>query len=246
MESLNNKKYITKEIEIEKIICHIYHQEDINSVNKIIYFIEDHSLKIPDILLTLTTNKSYILVGFSIKDWNTNLSPWYCPRLFGKEDNDFKGQGQSTFNWLINNCIPKIEKENLTLDNNVQIKRYIAGYSLAALFSLWIFYSDINKKEKIFDGVCACSPSLWYINWDEFIKDKEANNGSIIYLSLGDKEGKTKNEIFKKMKSGMDKMIEKVKNDKNVGKYIFEENKGGHYNDVDLRMAKGFKWIIEN
>ena len=44
----------------------------------------------------------------------------------------------------------------------------------------------------------------------------------------------------------MDKMIEKVKNDKNVKKYIFEENKGGHYSDVELRMAKGFKWIIEN
>ena len=246
MENLNNKKCITKEIEIEKIICHIYNQENINSFNKLIYFIEDHSKNIPDILLTLTTNKSYILIGFSIEDWNTYLSPWYCPRLFGKEDNDFKGQGQSTFDWLINNCIPKIEKEILLLKNNIEIKRYIGGYSLAGLFSLWVFYSDKNKNEKIFEGVCACSPSLWYVNWDEFIKDKEANEGSIIYLSLGDKEGKTKNEVFKKMKSGMDKMIEKVKNDKNVGKYIFEENKGGHYNDVDLRMAKGFKWIIEN
>ena len=246
MENLNNKKCITKEIEIEKIICHIYHQENINSFNKLIYFIEDHSKNIPDILLTLTANKSYILIGFSIEDWNTYLSPWYCPRLFGKEDNDFKGQGQSTFDWLINNCIPKIEKEILLLKNNIETKRYIGGYSLAGLFSLWVFYSDKNKNEKIFEGVCACSPSLWYVNWDEFIKDKEANEGSIIYLSLGDKEGKTKNEVFKKMKSGMDKMIEKVKNDKNVRIYIFEENKGGHSNDIDLRMAKGFKWIIEN
>ena len=246
MESLNNKKYITKEVEIEKILCHIYQQEDINSFNKLIYFIEDHSINIPETLLSLTNNKSYILIGFSINDWNTNLSPWYCPRLFGKEDNDFKGQGQSTFDWLINNCIPKIEKEILLLNNNRQIKRYIGGYSLAALFSLWVFYSNKNKNEKIFEGVCACSPSLWYLNWDNFIKDKEANEGSIIYLSLGDKEGKTKNEVFKKMKTGMDEMIEKVKNDKNVRIYIFEENKGGHYNDVDLRMAKGFKWIIEN
>ena len=87
---------------------------------------------------------------------------------------------------------------------------------------------------------------MWFIKWDEYIKDREANEESLIYLSLGDKEGKTKNEVFKKMKSGMDKMIEKVRNDKNVKKYIFEENKGGHYSDVELRMAKGFKWIIEN
>ena len=87
---------------------------------------------------------------------------------------------------------------------------------------------------------------MWFIKWDEYIKDREANEESLIYLSLGDKEGKTKNEVFKKMKTGMDKMIEKVRNDKNVKKYIFEENKGGHYSDVELRMAKGFKWIIEN
>ena len=78
------------------------------------------------------------------------------------------------------------------------------------------------------------------------MKNKEAIEESIVYLSLGDKEGKTKNEIFKKMKTGMDKMIEKVKNDKKIKKYIFEENKGGHYSEVELRMAKGFKWIIEN
>ena len=143
-------------------------------------------------------------------------------------------------------CIPIIEKEFISNKDNITTKRYIGGYSLAALFSLWVFYSDINKKEKIFDGVCACSPSLWYIKWEEYLKDKEANDNSIIYLSLGDKEGKTKNEVFKKLKSGMDKMIEKVKNDKNVRIYIFEENKGGHSNDIDLRMAKGFKWIIEN
>ena len=104
----------------------------------------------------------------------------------------------------------------------------------------------MNKKEKIFDGVCACSPSLWYIKWDEYIKDKEAKEESLIYLSLGDKEGKTKNEVFKKMKTGMDKMIEKVKNDKKVGKFIFEEQKGGHYSNGELRMAKGFKWLIDN
>ena len=202
--------------------------------------------KAPQILLSLITVKNYALIGISLTDWNRYLSPWYCPKLFGKDDNDFKGEGQTTFDWLINNCIPKIEKEILKIDYNIPVKRYIGGYSLSALFSLWVFYSDKNRKEKIFNGVCACSPSLWFLKWEDFMKNKEANEESIIYLSLGDREGKTKNETFKKMKTGMDKMIEKVKNDKNVAKYIFEENKGGHYSDVELRMAKGFKWIIEN
>ena len=246
MEKVKNNEYILNEIYIGKIKCHIYNQENNNPINKIIYWIEDYMTKAAEILLSLISSKNYVLIGISIKDWNRYLSPWYCPKLFGKEDNDFKGEGQSTFYWLINNCIPKVEKEILKIDNNIQIKRYIGGYSLAALFSLWVFYSEINKKEKIFNGVCACSPSLWFLKWEEFIKNKEANEESIIYLSLGDKEGKTKNETFKKMKTGMDKMIEKIKNDKNVKKYIFEENKGGHYSDVELRIAKGFKWIIEN
>ena len=246
MECLNDKKFNISEIEIEGIKCHLYNQENNDPINKIIYFIEDYMTKTPDLLLTLVKTNNYVLIGISIKDWNRYLSPWYCPKLFGKDDNDFKGEGQSTFNWLINKCIPKIEKEILKIDNKVTIKRYIGGYSLAALFSLWVFYSEQNKKEKIFNGVCACSPSLWFIKWEEYMKNKEALEESIIYLSLGDKEGKTKNEIFKKMKTGMDKMIEKVKNDKNIKKFIFEENKGGHYSDVELRMAKGFKWIIEN
>jgi predicted alpha/beta superfamily hydrolase len=243
---MNKNDLITSEIVIENIRCHIYNIEDNNSINKIIYWIEDYMTKAPQVLQTLTKVKNYVLIGISITDWNRYLSPWYCPKLFGKEDNDFKGQGQVTFDWLINNCIPIIEKEFISSKDNITIKRYIGGYSLAALFSLWVFYSDINKKAKIFDGVCACSPSLWYIKWEEYLKDKEANDNSIIYLSLGDKEGKTKNKVFQKMKTGMDNMIEKIKNDKNVKKYIFEENKGGHYTDIDLRMAKGFKWIIEN
>ena len=244
MES-NNNNYIIKEIEIEKIKCHIYYY-DKNQINKIIYWIENFTLKAPEVLKSLTSSKNYLIIGISIEDWNRNLTPWYCPRMFGKKDNDFKGEGQKTFDWLINHCLTKIEKDFSYIFVKDKIYKYIGGYSLSALFALWIFYSDKNKKEKIFDGVCACSPSLWYLKWDEYMMDRYAPEGSIIYLSLGDKEGKTKNETFQKMRSGMDKMIELVKNDIHVKKYFYEENKGGHYNDSELRMAKAFKWLIEN
>ena len=245
MESNENHNFNIKEIEIEKIKCHIYFYDNIK-INKIIYWIENFTLKAPDVLKTLTTSKNYFIVGISIEDWNTNLTPWYCPKLFGKKNQDFKGEGQSTYDWLLNYCIPKIENEFSFCFEKDRIKRYIGGYSLSALFSLWVFYSDKNKNEKIFDGACACSPSLWYKKWDNYMKNRGAPGGNIIYLSLGDKEGITKNETFKKMRSGMDKMIEIIKNDKGIIKYFYEENKGGHYDDADLRMAKGFKWIIEN
>ena len=243
MENLDS--YIKKELEIEQIKCHIYYYEN-TSINKIIYWIEDFTLLAPEELKSLSSIKNFLIVGISIADWNTNLTPWYCPRLFGKKKNDFKGEGQKTYDWLINYCIPRIEKDYENILEKDKVNRYIGGYSLSALFSLWVLYSDKNKKEKIFNGACACSPSLWFIKWDEFMKDRNAPEGIILYLSLGDKEGQTKNETFKKMRTGMDQMIEMVKNDKNVKKYFYEENKGGHYVNAELRMAKGFKWIIEN
>ena len=243
MENLDS--YIKKELDIEQIKCHIYYYEN-TLINKIIYWIEDFTLLAPEELKSLSSIKNFLIVGISIDDWNTNLTPWYCPRLFGKKKNDFKGEGQKTYDWLINYCIPRIEKDYENILEKDKVNRYIGGYSLSALFSLWVLYSDKNKKEKIFNGACACSPSLWFIKWDEFMKDRSAPEGIILYLSLGDKEGQTKNETFKKMRTGMDQMIEMVKNDKNVKKYFYEENKGGHYVNAELRMAKGFKWIIEN
>ena len=246
MESINNNKYEIKEIEIEHIKCHIYYYQN-TTITKIIYWIENFTLKAPDALSTLTSLNNYLIVGISIEDWNTNLTPWYCPQLFGKKkNNDFKGEGQKTFDWIVNYCLKKIENDYTNIINKNEVKRYIGGYSLSALFALWAFYSDKNKKENIFNGVCACSPSLWYLKWDEYMKDRTAPTNSIIYLSLGDKEGQTKNETFKKMRTEMDKLIEIIKNDKEIKKYFYEENKGGHYVESDLRMAKGFKWIIEN
>lgn len=246
MESLNNNKYEIKEIEIERIKCHIYYYENV-IINKIIYWIEDFTLKAPEVLLTLTSFKNYLIVGISIEDWNTYLSPWYCPKLFGKKmDNDFKGEGQKTYDWLINNCITKVETDYSNIIDKNEFKRYIGGYSLSALFALWVFYSDKNRNEKIFNGVCACSPSLWFKKWDNYMNKRTAPGDCIIYLSLGDKEGNTRNETFKKMRTGMNKMLEIVKNDKEIKKYFYEENKGGHYDECELRMAKAFKWIIEN
>jgi len=245
MEISNSKQYIIKELEIEKIKCHIYYYSN-TTINKVIYWIENYTLKAPEVFKPMTYYNNYLIVGISIDDWSRYLTPWYCPRLFGKKDNDYKGEGQKTYDWLINYCIPTISKEfSHILDKN-KINRYICGYSLSALFALWVFFSDKNKSEKIFDGAAACSPSLWFIKWDEYMKERCAPEDTILYLSLGDKEGFTKNETFKKMRTGMDQLIEKVKNDKNLKKYIYEENKGGHYTESEMRIAKAFKWLNEN
>ena len=40
------------------------------------------------------------------------------------------------------------------------------------------------------------------------------------------------------------KELEKMFDDKGI-KTIYEENEGNHFQNADLRMAKGIKWILE-
>lgn len=65
-----------------------------------------------------------------------------------------------------------------------------------------------------------------------------------IYLSLGDIEEKTKNKVMSVVGENIRKQEQLLKNDKiNT---ILDWNKGGHFSDSDLRVAKAFAWCIEN
>ena len=65
-----------------------------------------------------------------------------------------------------------------------------------------------------------------------------------IYLSLGDTEEKTKNKVMSVVGENIRKQEQLLKNDKiNT---ILDWNKGGHFSDSDLRVAKACAWCIEN
>ena len=242
----NEEKLQKTSILINSKQCYIYYYNKTN-ITKIIYWLgDDGKSKSPILLESLTTSKDYALIGIFIENWNRDLSPWKCHAVFGDNyNNDFEGLGQKTFDWLINDCIPEIEKNFFEIKEK-NIKRYIAGYSLAALFSLWVFYSDKNLNKELFDGACAGSPSFWFKDWDNFMKDKKVPENCIIYYSIGSKEGKTKNQAFKKMRSSVEMYYQISKNDKRVMDTTLEVNKGGHFTEVDLRMAKGFSWLIKH
>ena len=59
-----------------------------------------------------------------------------------------------------------------------------------SLFALWASY----QTDK-FEGIVAASPSVWFPKWIEYAKDNKPLSKSI-YLSLGDKEEKTKNPVM--------------------------------------------------
>ena len=179
------------------------------------------------------TDKQFSLIAFKIEDWNNELSPWEAPPAFGKKS--FGSGATDTLEFIESKLIPTV-KEKYDFTDDVQV--ILGGYSLAGLFSLWTSY-----KSNTFSGIAAASPSVWFNGWEEFM-DNNTPLSNTIYLSLGDTEEKTKNKVMSAVGENIRKQEELLKND-NINT-ILEWNKGGHFSNSDLRVAKAFVWCIEN
>lgn len=164
----------------------------------------------------------FCLIAFKVDDWNNDLSPWKAPAVFGNED--FGGGASKTLGELLKLCDDK-EKTY-----------YIGGYSLAGLFALWAAY-----QTDVFSGVAAASPSLWFPDFDGYMKKNGIMTGNV-YLSLGDREEKVRNPV---MATVGDKVREahKLLKERNVN-CMLEWNNGNHFKDPDIRTAKAFAWVM--
>lgn len=168
-----------------------------------------------------TTGVDFRLIAVKISDWNTELSPWEAPAVFGKEN--FGSGAQKTLSEILPLCADKAKTY------------YIGGYSLAGLFALWSAY-----QTDTFEGVAAASPSVWFPGFIDFMKINEINSKKI-YLSLGDKEPKARNPL---MATVADKIKEAQALLSKKNDCILEWNEGNHFKDADLRTAKAFAWLI--
>ena len=198
--------------------------------------VDEHDIEVLDNEVTeiqKNTDKQFSLIAFKIEDWNNELSPWEAPPTFGKKS--FASGATETLEFIESELIPTV-KEKYSLDDD--IKFILGGYSLAGLFSLWGAY-----KSNTFTGIAAASPSVWFNGWEEFMNNNTPLSNTI-YLSLGDTEEKTKNKVMSAVGDNIRKQEELLKND-NINT-ILEWNKGGHFNDSDLRVAKAFVWCIKN
>ncbi len=158
-----------------------------------------------------------------VDDWFYDLSPWNNPPVFG---NDAFGDGaKDTLEYILSLCVD---------ENAIYL---IGGYSLAGLFSLWAAH-----KTDIFTGVAAASPSVWFPGFIDFINENTINC-DCVYLSLGDKEGRTKNRIM----STVDECISSAREtfSHTVKHCVLEYNPGNHFTDEAKRCAKAFAWILD-
>lgn len=179
----------------------------------------------------------FILVAFKVRDWNADLSPWKAKAIF--KDNDFKGNGENTLKFIEEDLVKEVReiKEVKKIINGEEMPFIIGGYSLAALFSIWACY-----KTNIFKGVASASASLWFEGFSDFIKDKKIN-AKAIYLSLGDKEPKSRNNTLRKVGDETLALYEKIKDEGTS--IFFEWNEGNHFMDSDKRGAKAFINVME-
>ena len=179
------------------------------------------------------TDRNFSLVAFKIEDWNSELTPWEMPLLRGK--GNFGDGAVRTLEFIKNDLIPALS-ECINTGNN-GIKYILGGYSLAGLFSLWSGY-----QTDIFEGIVAVSPSVWYKKWIEYVETEKPLSEKI-YLSLGDTEEKTKHQILSKIGDNIRKQHEILENSGNV-KTVLEWNEGNHFQNPDIRTAKGFLWVM--
>ena len=198
--------------------------------------VDEHDIEVLDnevAEILKNTDKQFSLIAFKIEDWNSELSPWEAPPAFGKKS--FGSGATDTLEFIESRLIPTVK---VKYDFSDEVQVILGGYSLAGLFSLWSVY-----KSKTFSGIAAASPSVWFSGWEEFMNNNTPLINTI-YLSLGDTEEKTKNKVMSAVGDNIRKLEELLKND-NINT-ILEWNKGGHFSNSDLRVAKAFVWCIGN
>ena len=166
--------------------------------------------------------KDFCLAAFKVRDWNADLSPWQSPAVFGKEG--FGDGAKDTLSEVLKYCTDRD-------------KTYIiGGYSLAGLFALWAVY-----QTDVFKGAAAASPSVWFPGFVEYMRGNRIRTGSV-YLSLGDREEKTRNPVMAAVGERIREAYTLLK-DRGISTTL-EWNQGNPFRDADIRTAKAFAWVM--
>ena len=167
--------------------------------------------------------KMFAFVAVKVENWNHDLSPWNAPAVFGTED--FGDGAENTLEEVLQLCT----------DND---RKYcIGGYSMAGLFALWA-----AMQTDRFKGVAATSPSVWFPGFLEDMKSRRVGS-DCIYLSLGDKEEKTRNPVMAQVGNCIRETFTWLKEEGIP--CTLEWNHGGHFKEPDMRTARAFAWVLE-
>ena len=197
--------------------------------------VDDHDMEVMDkevAAIESQAKKPFVLVAFKVKDWQSELTPWAAPAVFGKIP--FGDGAESTLPFIIDELMPALQKRHAC--GAETMKCLLGGYSLAGLFALWSYY-----QTQMFQGVAAVSPSVWFPDWVNYAEN-HTPKAPFVYLSLGDKEERAKNPVMAKVGDCIRKQHELLVTQ--GIRTILEWNNGNHFQNPDGRTAKGFAWLM--
>lgn len=176
----------------------------------------------------------FTLVAISKLKWYHDMAPWDIPPI-SKGDIPCTGGADEYLQLLINAIEPKAEK----LVHGSASWRGLAGYSLAGLFALYSIY-----QTDLFSRVASISGSLWFPGFKEYVFSHEMKRRpEHLYLSLGDREYKTRNPYLKIVQEQTE-AIHTFYTEQRIDTE-FRFNPGNHYQDAIQRTAMGIAWILE-
>jgi len=213
--------------------CYLYKGEDAEYL--LIQPTDEHDLEVLDAevrAIQERTDKSFSLVAFEVRDWQSELTPWSAPAVFGKMP--FGDGAVGTLSFVTGVLVPWLTEHGFYLPNSSHC--LLGGYSLAGLFALWVGY-----QSDFFGGIAAVSPSVWYPHWVQYA-EKNHPCASSVYLSLGDMEERTRNPIMAQVGNSIRCQYQLLQNQE--VNTLLEWNPGNHFKDSAIRMAKGFAWLL--
>lgn len=162
------------------------------------------------------------IMEVAVDDWNGQLSPWPASAVrpsFGP----FSGGG------------PAFLKD--IMDQLGDEARYIAGYSLAGLFSI---YAGLECPQ--IRNVASASGSLWFPGFRTWAEERlDRLDG--LYISLGDREARTGNPVLSRVQSESEALYGRALALGLRTSFVLE--KGGHFDGAQNRLARAVAWLLD-
>ena len=180
------------------------------------------------------TKADFALAAVSGLRWEDDLTPWPIPPI-RRGGAPCGGRADAYIDLLTRRILPEI------LAGLPATPAYLAlaGYSLAGLFALYAMY-----RTDRFARIASASGSLWYPGIVDYVQGHApVRRPDCLYLSLGDKEGRTRNALMRPVEDNTRLLADFYRN---AGiPTTLEMNPGGHFNDPNGRMARAIAWMLE-
>ncbi|MBR6204143.1 MAG: hypothetical protein IKQ60_03650 [Candidatus Methanomethylophilaceae archaeon] len=179
------------------------------------------------------TEADFSMIAVSGLDWNRDMSPWEAPPIYGS-DPPFAGGASVYLQELTERTIPAAQEEAGLCPEYAAI----AGYSLAGLFAIFSLY-----RTDAFSRAASVSGSLWFPGIIDFVRRNDVVRvPDKVYMSLGDRESKVRNEALSKVEINSVQVRDTLAS-KGID-VVYETNPGNHFRDPEMRMAKGIARIL--